>query len=94
MLGLLLGLERIYAHKTVGLRTYALASAATCFFVSISLYIGLNLTHIGDGFNPAFIAGSVITGIGIVIWLMVELGELPQRKEKECRVSLMILFFL
>jgi putative Mg2+ transporter-C (MgtC) family protein len=66
MLGLLLGLERIYAHKTVGLRTYALASAATCFFVSISLYIGLNLTHIGDGFNPAFIAGSVITGIGFL----------------------------
>ena len=66
ILGLFLGLERIYAHKTVGLRTYALASVATCFFVTLSLYVGTNLSHLGDGFNPAFIVGSVITGIGFL----------------------------
>ena len=66
ILGLLLGLERVYAHKTAGMRTYALASVATCFFIIISLYIGANLSHLGDGFNPAFIAGSIITGIGFL----------------------------
>jgi putative Mg2+ transporter-C (MgtC) family protein len=66
MLGLLLGLERIYAHKTAGMRTYALVSVATCFFTIISLYIGHYLAHKGDGFNPAFITGSIITGIGFL----------------------------
>ncbi len=66
ILGLLLGLERIYAHKTVGLRTYALVTISTCFFIIISLYIGTNLAHLGDGFNPAFIAGSIISGIGFL----------------------------
>ncbi len=66
ILGLLLGLERIYAHKTVGLRTYALASAATCFFVTISLYIGANVAISGDSFSPAQIAAAVITGIGFL----------------------------
>jgi putative Mg2+ transporter-C (MgtC) family protein len=66
VLGLFLGLERIYAHKTMGLRTYALASVATCFFVTISLYIGNNFTMPGDSFNPAHIASAVITGIGFL----------------------------
>lgn len=66
ILGLLLGLERVYAHKTAGMRTYALVSVATCFFTVISLYIGANLAHLGDGFNPAFITGSIITGIGFL----------------------------
>jgi putative Mg2+ transporter-C (MgtC) family protein len=66
ILGLILGLERIYAHKTVGLRTYALASVATCFFIIISLYIGTNIAVVGDSFNPAHIAAAVITGIGFL----------------------------
>jgi putative Mg2+ transporter-C (MgtC) family protein len=66
VLGLILGLERIYAHKTVGLRTYALASVATCFFIIISLYIGTNIAVAGDSFNPAHIASAVITGIGFL----------------------------
>jgi putative Mg2+ transporter-C (MgtC) family protein len=66
ILGLILGLERIYAHKTVGLRTYALASVATCFFIIISLYIGTNVSISGDSFSPAQIAAAVITGIGFL----------------------------
>jgi putative Mg2+ transporter-C (MgtC) family protein len=66
ILGLLLGFERIYAHKTVGLRTYALASVATCFFVIISLHIGTDISVPGDSFSPAQIAAAVITGIGFL----------------------------
>lgn len=66
VLGLLLGLERVYAHKTAGMRTYALASVATCFFVIISLHIGVSITTPGDSFSPAQIAAAVITGIGFL----------------------------
>lgn len=66
ILGLLLGLERVYAHKTAGMRTYALASVATCFFVIISLHIGAFIANPGDSFSPAQIAAAVITGIGFL----------------------------
>lgn len=66
VLGLLLGLERIYAHKTVGLRTYALTSVASCQFIIISLYIGTNLSTGGDSFSPAQIAAAVVTGVGFL----------------------------
>ncbi len=66
VLGLLLGLERVYAHKTAGMRTYALASVATCFFVIISMHIGMYISIPGDSFSPAQIAAAVITGIGFL----------------------------
>jgi putative Mg2+ transporter-C (MgtC) family protein len=66
ILGLLLGLERIYAHKTAGMRTYALVSIATCFFVIISLHIGTDIAKVGDSFSPAQIAAAVITGVGFL----------------------------
>lgn len=66
VLGLLLGLERIYAHKTVGLRTYALVTMSTCFFIIISIFIGEQYGSLGDSFNPAYIAGTIISGIGFL----------------------------
>lgn len=66
ILGLLLGLERIYAHKTVGLRTYALAAVATAFFTAISISIGENYMQFAGAFNPAFIPGDIIVGIGFL----------------------------
>lgn len=66
LLGLFLGLERIYAHKTMGLRTYALASVATCFFVTISMYVGATIAVPGDSFSPVQIAAAIITGIGFL----------------------------
>jgi putative Mg2+ transporter-C (MgtC) family protein len=48
------------------LRTYALASTATCFFITISLYIGASIAAPGDSFSPAQIAAAVITGIGFL----------------------------
>jgi putative Mg2+ transporter-C (MgtC) family protein len=66
LLGLLLGLERIYAHKTAGMRTYALVAAASAGFVAVSLYIGATFTQFTNAFNPAFMAGYVILGIGFL----------------------------
>lgn len=67
LLGLLLGLERVYAHKTAGMRTYALVSVASCFFIiiSIALSTGMALQFVG-GFNVAYIPGSIIIGIGFL----------------------------
>ncbi len=66
LLGLVIGLERVYAHKTAGMRTYALVSVASAAFVMVSLFIGENFLQFMNGFNPAFIAGHVIVGIGFL----------------------------
>ncbi len=65
VLGLLLGIERTVAHKSAGMRTYALVTLGSALFVSIgellnALYLQL------PAFNPAFIAGNVIVGIGFI----------------------------
>ena len=66
VLGLVLGLERVYAHKTAGMRTYALVAAASAAFTMVSLFIGENFIQFSSGFNPAFIAGNIIVGIGFL----------------------------
>lgn len=66
LLGLVLGIERVYAHKTAGMRTYALVSVASAAFTAISLYVGDNFIQYTNGFNPAFIAGHIIVGIGFL----------------------------
>jgi putative Mg2+ transporter-C (MgtC) family protein len=66
VLGLVLGLERVYAHKTAGMRTYALVSVASAAFTMVSLFIGENFIQFSAGFNPAFIAGNIIVGIGFL----------------------------
>jgi putative Mg2+ transporter-C (MgtC) family protein len=67
LLGLILGLERVYAHKTAGMRTYALVSVASCFFtiISIALSTGMAIQFPG-AFNVAYIPGSIIVGIGFL----------------------------
>jgi len=67
LLGILLGLERLYAHKAVGMRTYALISVASAMFVSVSLFIGNTLAlKFASAFNPAFMAAYIISGIGFL----------------------------
>ena len=66
LLGLLLGLERVYAHKTAGMRTYALVALASCAVITVSVFLGAHFTHFATGFNPAFIAGEIIVGVGFL----------------------------
>ena len=66
LLGLVLGLERVYAHKTAGMRTYALVCVAAAAFTAVSVFIGENFFQFSGGFNPAFIAGNIIVGIGFL----------------------------
>ena len=64
-LGVLIGTERVLAHKTAGMRTYALVSMGSAFFIIISQlmtekYLGaVNL-------DPLRIASQIIVGIGFL----------------------------
>lgn len=72
MCGLVIGVERIIAHKTAGMRTYALVSMGAALFVlvadfTVGKYIGI------EGYNPSVIAAAVVSGIGflgtgLMIW--------------------------
>ena len=60
ILGILLGLERIHAHKTAGMRTYALVTMAAAFFVMIA-----------QGFTTEIdpiirMASQIIVGVGFL----------------------------
>lgn len=64
LLGMVIGAERIIAHKTAGMRTYALVAMGSALFASLSELIGqqYGLT----GFNPVLIPSAVISGIGFL----------------------------
>jgi len=64
-LGLILGIERVFAHKTAGMRTYALVSMGSALFVVISGVIAPQYLAITN-FDPLRMAAHIITGIGFI----------------------------
>ncbi len=64
ILGMIIGIERIVAHKTAGMRTYALVSMGSALFVIISEMI--IQTHGKDLVDPTRMAAQIITGIGFL----------------------------
>src|SRR3989344_8837875 len=64
-LGALLGMERVFAHKTAGLRTYALVSMGSALFVVVSVIIVDQFSGITN-FDPLRVAAQIITGIGFL----------------------------
>lgn len=64
--GMIIGVERIIAHKTAGMRTYALVAMGAALFVVISEIIGSVYMQGISGFNPAQIPAAIITGIGFL----------------------------
>lgn len=65
MLGMVIGTERVWAHKTAGMRTYALVAMGAALFIIISEMISAQYINIG-GFDPTRIASQVIVGIGFL----------------------------
>lgn len=57
-LGVLIGVERTFAHKTAGMRTYGLVSLCSCLLVILSSGAGLDTT--------TKMAAGIITGIGFL----------------------------
>ncbi len=65
ILGMIIGIERVWAHKTAGMRTYALVAMGSALFVLVSeeivkMYIGL------PGLNPTMIVSQIIVGVGFI----------------------------
>lgn len=65
ILGMIIGTERVWAHKTAGMRTYALVSMGAALFIIISEMISIRYLNIG-GFDPTRIASQIIVGIGFL----------------------------
>ncbi len=64
VLGLLLGLERIHQHKTIGMRVYSLVSMAACLFVLIAQMFVVD-TNANSG-EIVRVIGQVVTGVGFL----------------------------
>lgn len=64
-LGMIIGTERVWAHKTAGMRTYALVSMGAALFIIISEMISLRYINVG-GFDPTRIASQIIVGVGFI----------------------------
>ena len=65
VLGMIIGTERVWAHKTAGMRTYALVSMGSALFVIVSnemvkYYSGFS------GMNPLMIVSQIVVGIGFL----------------------------
>lgn len=64
-LGMIIGVERVWAHKTAGLRTFALVSMGSALFVIISDQMVSYYTGY-SGLNPLIMVGQIIVGIGFI----------------------------
>lgn len=64
LLGACLGLERNFAGKTAGMRTYSLVSMGSCLFILISRFV----IPVGGNYNfdPMRMAAGIVMGIGFL----------------------------
>ncbi len=64
-LGMVLGIERVAAHKGAGMRTYALVSMGSALYVIVSSLIGEKYAGVLD-FDPVRMATQIVVGIGFL----------------------------
>jgi putative Mg2+ transporter-C (MgtC) family protein len=65
VLGAIIGVERSFAHKTAGVRTYSLVSMGSCLLVIIS-NLTLPMYTNYNALDPQHFASSIIVGIGFL----------------------------
>ena len=66
LFGAILGLERIFAHRSAGIRTYALVSMASALFVIISELVLRQYLEIGIITDPLRMASNIVIGVGFL----------------------------
>jgi putative Mg2+ transporter-C (MgtC) family protein len=64
-LGMVIGTERVWAHKTAGMRTYALVSMGSALFVVVSNEMVKYYTGY-SGLNPLIIVAQIVVGVGFL----------------------------
>ncbi|OGI72175.1 hypothetical protein A3J61_00420 [Candidatus Nomurabacteria bacterium RIFCSPHIGHO2_02_FULL_38_15] len=65
ILGMIIGAERILAHKTAGMRTYALVSMGSALFIIISLIITSRYENV-TVFDPMRLAAQIVSAAGFI----------------------------
>lgn len=65
LLGVTLGAERVFAHKTAGMRTYALVAMGSTLFIATSNLVIESYVGVAS-FDPIRMAGHIVTGIGFL----------------------------
>jgi putative Mg2+ transporter-C (MgtC) family protein len=65
LLGMVIGLERVWAHKTAGVRTYALVSMGSALFIIISEMVAFKYADITN-FDPMRLASQIVVGVGFI----------------------------
>ena len=65
VLGMVIGTERVWAHKTAGMRTYALVAMGSALFVIISNEMVKYYTGF-SGLNPLMITAQIVVGVGFI----------------------------
>jgi putative Mg2+ transporter-C (MgtC) family protein len=63
--GMIIGTERILAHKTAGMRTYALVSMGSALFIIISIMVTSTFAG-GTNFDPMRMAAQIISAAGFI----------------------------
>lgn len=63
-LGMVLGIERLYAHKTASMRTYALISMGSALFITLSIGVIETYSGISSGIDPLRVAAQIIAAAG------------------------------
>jgi len=65
VLGMIIGIERIRAHKTAGMRTYALVAMGSALFVIVSEEIVKYYTGF-SALNPIMLISQIVVGVGFL----------------------------
>ncbi len=65
LLGMAIGTERVWAHKTAGMRTYALVSMGAALFVIVSNEM-VKIYANYPGMNPLMIVAQIVVGVGFI----------------------------
>jgi|SRR3989344_2980244 len=63
--GSFLGIERVLAHKTAGMRTYALVSLGAALFVVMSVSVVKDFSGISN-YDPLRVASQIVVGLGFL----------------------------
>jgi putative Mg2+ transporter-C (MgtC) family protein len=66
VLGALIGIERSFAGKTAGMRTYGLVAMGSCLFIVVSNLVIPMYDGLGFSVQPLQLAAGIITGIGFL----------------------------
>ena len=64
-LGMIIGVERLFAHKTASMRTFALISMGSALFVVVSVLVSNQYIGIVN-FDPLRLAAQIVAGAGFL----------------------------